>query len=100
MIHDLNNVRSGSPSIRMDIASICGITVRSEDVTLAFVQSAGKLMRYECVHPPKELNLSANDVLKLLKPLYGLNDAGDYWIRTMTHHHKAELGMKTSSCDE
>jgi Reverse transcriptase (RNA-dependent DNA polymerase) len=83
----------------MAIASMCGFTVWSEDATQAFVQSADNLMRDVYIHPPAEFNLSPNIILKLLKPLYGLSDAGDYWSRTMTHHHKAELGMTPSSCD-
>jgi hypothetical protein len=50
----------------MAIASIWGFTVWSEDITQAFVQSAGKLMRNVYIHPPAEFNLSPNIILKLV----------------------------------
>jgi hypothetical protein len=48
------------------------------DVTQAFVQSSGELLRDTFFETAKELNLDSDLVLKLLKPLYGLSDAGDY----------------------
>ena len=33
-----------------------------------------------------EFKLSPNRLLKLLNPLYGLADSGDYWGRTLRDH--------------
>jgi hypothetical protein len=38
-------------------------------------------------------------VLKLLRPLYGLADSGDYWGSTLLDHLKEELGMKQTVGD-
>jgi hypothetical protein len=42
------------------------------------LQSAEPLMRDVYIKPSAELEFSANQVLKLLRPLYGIADSGDY----------------------
>lgn len=49
--------------------------------------------------PPKELGLEEGSVLRLLKPLYGLAESGDYWVSTNATHHAADLGMEPSIGD-
>jgi hypothetical protein len=81
------------------LAAILGFTIWSEDVTQAFVQSSGQLLRDVFVDPPPEMNLEPDLVLKLHKPLYGLSDAGDYWARTLTDHHRRDLKMTQTVTD-
>lgn len=50
----------------------------SQDVSEAYLQSAERLMRDICVKPTREFKLSEKQLLKSLKPLYGLADSGDY----------------------
>lgn len=52
-----------------------------------------KLMRHVYVRPTKELKLSANRLLRLLRPLYGLSDSGDYWHKTFSKHLQQDLMM-------
>jgi hypothetical protein len=56
-------------------------------------------MREVYIEPPKGFHLSPDILLKILKPLYGLGDAGDYWSRTLTGHHRSELKMTQSTGD-
>lgn len=63
----------------------------SQDVTQTYLQSAGKFLRDVYVKPPKELQLAPNQLLKLIQPLYGLTDDGDYWDATITQHLKDDF---------
>lgn len=40
-----------------------------------------------------EFKLCPEQCRKLLRPLYGLCDAGGLWHDTIDHHHRIELGM-------
>ena len=51
------------------------------------------MMRDVYIKPPKEFNLPKNIFLKLLKPLYGMTDAGTYWWITMLVYHLEDLDM-------
>jgi hypothetical protein len=81
------------------LAAIMGFTIWLEDVTQAFVQSLRELLRDVFVETSKELELDSDLVLKLLDPLYGLSDAGDYWARTLLDHHRMDLHMTPTVSD-
>jgi hypothetical protein len=57
------------------------------------------LLRDAFFETPKELELDSDLVLKLLKPLYGLSDAGDYWARTLLDHHRMNLQTTPTATD-
>jgi hypothetical protein len=48
---------------------------------------------------PDVIRLGKNELLKVLQPLYGLADAGDYWSRTLTRFHLTELSMERATGD-
>jgi hypothetical protein len=81
------------------LAAIMGFTIWWEDVTQALVQSLGEMLRDMFVETPKELEVDSDLVLKLLKPLYGLSNAGDYWARTLLDHHRMDLHMTPTVTD-
>ena len=47
----------------------------------------------------KELSLGPNELIEVLKPLYGLSESGDYWCETFTKFHLHDLRMKQSTSD-
>lgn len=51
------------------------------------------------VRPTKEFQLPSDQLLKLLKPIYGLSDSGDYWHATFSNHLIRDLGMTSTTGD-
>jgi hypothetical protein len=73
------------------------------DISQAYVQSTTNLNREFYVRPPKELQnqlgLDRSSVLKILKPLYGVPEAGNHWFKTYHEHHINKLQMEQSTFD-
>ena len=70
------------------------------DVKLAYVQSTEPLTRQVFIrNPAAQFGLAADECLELLRPLYGLSDAGDLWHRTMHNHLVDELGHLPTKID-
>ena len=73
------------------------------DVTQAYVQSTSNLNREFYIRPPPELisllGASSDCVVKVMKPLYGVPEAGNHWFATYHTHHKENLGMEESTYD-
>lgn len=78
-----------------------GMTVQLRDVTQAYVQSKTPLARTILAHLPKELapKYPPNTIVRLVKPLYGIAEAGVHWWTTYHKHHRTELEMTTSTYD-
>ena len=98
-MHDTSTARQYSVRILIGLAAIFGFRLFSTDVTQAYLQSAERLMRDVYIKPNGEFELSKDQLLKLLKPLYGLADSGDYWGKTFSQHLTDDLGMKPCVCD-
>jgi hypothetical protein len=73
------------------------------DISQAYVQSTTTLNRNFYVRPPVELadqlNLQDDSVLKVVKPLYGVPEAGNHWFKTYHSHHIKNLQMQQSTYD-
>jgi hypothetical protein len=73
------------------------------DISQAYVQSTTLLNRNFYVNPPhelaRELNLKDDSVLKVVKPLYGVPEAGNHWFKTYHSHYINELSMEQSTYD-
>jgi hypothetical protein len=73
------------------------------DISQAYVQSTTNLNREFYVRPPRELQnqlgLDESSVLKILKPLYGVPEAGNHWFKTYHEHHINKLQMQQSTFD-
>ena len=99
LVHNSPTSRQYSTRILVGLAAIFGFRLFSTDVTQAYLQSAEKLMRDVYVKPNGEFELAPNQLLKLLKPLYGLADSGDYWGQTFSQHLADDLGMIPTTID-
>lgn len=71
------------------------------DISQAYVQSSTELNRLILAKPPKEIaaSIPENTVMRLIKPLYGIPEAGTHWFNTYHKHHTERLSMKTSTYD-
>jgi hypothetical protein len=73
------------------------------DISQAYVQSTTLLNRDFYIRPPPELaqrlGINENLVLKVIKPLYGVPEAGNHWFKTYHSHHIKELSMEQSTYD-
>ena len=73
------------------------------DISQAYVQSTTLLNRDFYVRAPKEvsdvLHLDESRILKVIKPLYGIPEAGNHWFSTYHLHHTEKLKMKESTYD-
>ena len=69
------------------------------DISQAYVQSRTPLARDFFARPPSELGLEAGTILKIVRPLYGLPEAGNHWFQTYHCYHREKLGMAQSTYD-
>lgn len=71
----------------------------STDVAQAYPQRAENLKRDVFINPPKEITLKPAQLIKLLKPLYGLSESSDYWGRTLKRNLEDERGITSGTSD-
>jgi hypothetical protein len=69
------------------------------DISQAYVQSHTPLSRDFYIQPPTELGLPTGTVLKVVRPLYGVPEAGNHWFNTYHRHHLEQLAMNQSTYD-
>lgn len=69
------------------------------DISQAYVQSTTYLNRVFFVRPPPEVKMSPGTIWQVLKPLYGIPEAGNHWFNTYHRHHVEKLSMSPSTYD-
>lgn len=73
------------------------------DISQAYVQSTTHLTRDLFVDPHDDvrdiLGLPSSEVIQILKPLYGVAEAGNHWWNTYSRFHTEALGMHQSTYD-
>ncbi|RAL67593.1 hypothetical protein DID88_008346 [Monilinia fructigena] len=75
------------------------IQVYLRDITQAYTQSTTTLNRPIYMEAPKEVGLEDGYVLYVIKPLYGIPEAGNHWFGTYHNHHRDKLNMTQSTYD-
>ena len=73
------------------------------DISQAYVQSNSRLSRNFFVNPNADirrvLGLGDDKLLRIIKPLYVIPEAGNHWFSTYSRHHIEILHMKPSTYD-
>ena len=94
LVYNSTAVRQISIGLQHTLAAIFGFRIWSTDVNDAYLQSASQLLRDFYLKPGKEFELPGNQLLHLLRPLYGLADSSDCRNETFTHNIKNEQEMQ------
>lgn len=81
------------------VAMLPDMKLYLRDITQAYTQSKTCLNREFYIRPPAELQLDRGSVLKVVKPLYGVPEAGNHWYNTYHTHHVTKLDMQQSTYD-
>ena len=82
------------------MAATFGFDLWSSEVKLAYLQSSEPLTRRVFIkNPAPEFGLQPNECFELLRPLYGLSDAGDLWHQTLHSVLVRDLGLVPTKAD-
>lgn len=81
-VHNSPSVRPISLRLLLTSASIRRYRIWATDIVQAFIQAFDPAREIYII-PPREFGLREDEVFLLIKPLYGLVDAGDYWYITL-----------------
>ncbi|KAI1002683.1 hypothetical protein K3495_g5516 [Podosphaera aphanis] len=92
-------IQRASQRIFLCLAAILNLSLYTRDISQAYTQSKTLLTRDFFVRPPAEMSIPKGLVLKVLKPLYGIPEAGTHWVQTYHAHHIENLKMKPSPHD-
>ena len=78
-----------------------GIFLWLRDITQAYTQSATIMQRKIFARLPREIEqiYPPGTIMEVIKPLYGIAEAGTHWWATYYKHHLTKLSMVTSSYD-
>jgi hypothetical protein len=78
-------------------------TLYLRDISQAYVQSLTNLNRDFYIRSAPELaaalGIPKGTVVKVIKPLYGVPEAGNHWFKTYHDHHVRKLNMSQSTYD-
>ena len=100
LVHGAQSLQASSARLLLALAAMLDFDVWSCDVKLAYLQSSEPLTRRVFIsNPAPEFELHPNECFELLRPLYGLSDAGDLWHQTLNAHLVNELQFTPTKAD-
>jgi hypothetical protein len=80
LVHGSMTLKQQSVRVLLALVAIFGCEIEAADVIAAYVQSEENLQRGVFVGPSC-MQLGPNELVCIVKPLYGLPDSGDYRMR-------------------
>ena len=98
LVHDTKTVRTDSFRLLIALGTLLGLRLSLIDWKQGYAQCDSKLLRRVFIRP-KELELKMNELVQIMKPVYGLSDAGDYWASTLTNHLQEHCRFKQVATD-
>jgi hypothetical protein len=98
LVHSSAILKQSSVRLLSATAVTMGFEVVSPDVTRAYLPSASGLKRKIFVKP-NCIDLKTDELLQIMKTLYGLAESGDYCAQTFIRHHLTDLRMTQATGD-
>ena len=98
LVHDSPTVRPESTRMLVALATILGLPLVLADWAQGYAQSQSPLLR-KVFTRPNELDLAPDELVQIVRPCYGLSDAGDYWSETLRNHLRDNLRFQHTACD-
>ena len=80
-------------------ASMSHLSLFLRDISQVYVQSNISLAKKFFIRSPAELNFEDGAILKIIKPLYEVPEAGTHWFNTYHKHHTEKLVMQQFTYD-
>eukprot|EP00170_Pyropia_yezoensis_P002385 contig_10001_g2389 len=103
VVHNLSTLRQRSTRMVMSTSAVRGFRIFAHDVNQSYVQSVEKMTRDVYLQPRaadrEYYGIGEDEVLQLVRPLYGICDAGVYWVATFSAHVEDDLGMVPTTGD-
>lgn len=103
VVHNMSTLRQRSTKMLVSTSAVCGFRLFIHDVNQSYLQSTEQMTRDVYLLPRAEdrhfFSIQGDEELQVLRPLYGICDAGDYWAATMSTHIKEDLGLVPSTGD-
>ena len=100
MVNGPQTLQAFSARVLLGLAAAHGFKVWTSDVKLAYLQSSKPLERRVFIHnPAHEFELDPKECFELLRPLYGLCDAGDLWHESLNRHLREDLNLQPTKAD-
>jgi hypothetical protein len=79
LLHSAATLHYRSLRLILALCAPLGLRLWTQDISQTYIQSEQGLLRDLYISPSSEFGLPREQVLRLLRPLYGLADSGDYW---------------------
>ena len=98
IVHNTYKLKASSIRLVFALATILGFDILSLDVNQTYLKSASNLKR-QVYTRPESIELGPDELLQVLRPLYGLTDSGDYWCDMNSRFHVDKLRMQQSTGD-
>ena len=100
MVHSTATLQPQSVRLLLAIAAIFGFDIWTADIRQAYLQASEPIGGHIFIkRATPEFELSPDQCLQVLQPLYGLCDAGDLWHTTLDKHRREEMRMEQFKTD-
>ena len=93
LVHASTTVKPSYVRVLVALAAIFGLKLWSKTLTLSCIQGAERILRQVYVKQKPEFQLSTNELLQILRPMYCFSDSGEYWHSTFLKFLKIDLKM-------